>query len=54
MVLLGFLQAGWAEGDYAFECMDYSAMMADLNDPAGNCSLTAAGKSWAHCLLVGA
>jgi hypothetical protein len=37
------LQVGLAETDYFFTCMDYSTMMADLNDPAGNCSLSAAG-----------
>jgi hypothetical protein len=42
--LLGaVLQVGCAETDYFFTCMDYTTMMADLNDPAGNCSLSAAG-----------
>lgn len=40
---LPVLQVGWAETDYFFTCMDYSTMMADLNSPAGNCSLSAAG-----------
>lgn len=44
-----FLQAGWADTDYAFNCMDYSVMMADLNDPAGNCSLSAAGTFLNSC-----
>jgi hypothetical protein len=41
---LPVLQVGWAESGYFFTCMDYSTMMADLNDPAGNCSLSAAGE----------
>ena len=37
-------EVGWATGDYTFTCMDYDDMMADLNDPAGSCSLSAAGE----------
>lgn len=36
-------QVGWAEADYTLSCMDHDAMMADLSDPAGNCSLSATG-----------
>jgi hypothetical protein len=38
-------QVGWGEEDYMLACMDQSDMMADLNDPAGNCSLSATGGS---------
>lgn len=36
-------EVGWAESDFIFTCMDYTVMMADLNDPAGNCTVVATG-----------
>lgn len=37
-------QVGWEDGDWVFSCMDYSTLMDDLNDPAGNCTLSASGE----------
>lgn len=42
------LQVGWTDSDYAFTCMDYSSTLADLQDPAGNCTLVATGKGQAN------
>lgn len=36
-------EVGWAEADFVFTCMDYTVMMADLNNPAGNCTVVATG-----------
>lgn len=36
-------QVGWADDEYVFSCMDFSLIIADLSDPAGNCSLSATG-----------
>jgi hypothetical protein len=41
-------EVGW-EGDYVFSCIKYSAMMEDLKDPAGLCSLSAAGELLLSC-----
>lgn len=36
-------ELNWQDTDYYFTCMEYSAMIADLQDPAGNCSMSATG-----------
>lgn len=34
---------GWADSDWTFSCVDWTAMIDDLVDPNGSCSFAAAG-----------
>lgn len=34
---------GWADTDWTFSCVDWTAMIDDLVDPSGLCSFAAAG-----------
>jgi hypothetical protein len=35
---------GWADSDWSFSCVDWTAMIEDLVDPNGSCSFAAAGE----------
>jgi len=34
---------GWADGDWTFSCVDWTAMIDDLKSTDGKCSFAAAG-----------
>eukprot|EP00884_Botryococcus_braunii_P010302 jgi/Botrbrau1/19273/Bobra.0073s0021.2 len=40
---LMFARVGWREEDYVYTCMDWNAMVADLEDDNGTCYMSAAG-----------
>lgn len=44
---------GWADSDWFFSCVDWTEMINDLVDPAGNCTFAAAGNAWCRCMQDG-
>jgi hypothetical protein len=41
-------ELNWLDTDYYFSCMEYTAIIADLQNPAGNCSMSATGDIQPH------